>query len=300
MFPLPIYPKEDICIGLAMTRWSQVAWRTLHGVTFLYPEFDIHVLLQPMRFLLPCPICRDHLHEHLVQYPLKDDGTFRYVWYLHHLISGSPPSPTYKDIFRSYEDAFLQDPRGFSTIVHNAAWELGWIFLASVDRCPALLSHVHLYWAAISSLLTIQSPGTFLDMSHSGNPSSRFVEPCLTEQYFTAAQHMAPFSLVWWEQKVQRLPDHYVASESIYFVEDLLGPMLIPYLAAPDVTWVWTRIHQRQHRYVLATTPSPQPPHWRVYSLAVLLLLLIILTVSIIVYRRRKNRLQSRMLNGTI
>lgn len=63
---------------LPPTAWGPFFWHTIHIVALGYPVKPTYAekkaakdFFESLRFLIPCPICRDHYNAHLEKYPLS-------------------------------------------------------------------------------------------------------------------------------------------------------------------------------------------------------------------------------------
>jgi hypothetical protein len=266
-----------------MHRWAKVAWRTLHGVAILYPGFDINRLLGPMQFLMPCPLCRAHLQEYLLLHAGAPDCTFHYLWLLHHEIGQS--AHTYQEICTVYARALVADPVHFIECVHDAAWELGWIFLAFLDTMvvgrPAAVPQLQAYMAAVGLV-------TGSTMSWQRTAHVHFLPSCLTATLFDTQSATVRW---WWRRQ------HASGDQTVAFVEDLLGPLMIPLLAdeylVADATWVRARLAQRERAFRGPVVGVVVPPRTFPVAGTVLLVLLGLLLLGLLL-RRRYNKKKCR------
>ena len=87
--------------------WGPLFWFLLHFLARSLPEkldresaIAFKALIVSLQCLLPCGVCRGHLHEHLMQFPLDNylysrDSTFEWTWSLHNKVDESIKKPIY-------------------------------------------------------------------------------------------------------------------------------------------------------------------------------------------------------------
>jgi hypothetical protein len=79
--------------------WGPFFWHTIHIVALGYPtnpsyneKKSAKEFFESLRFLIPCPVCKDHYNVHLEKYPLtphldKRSDLFRWTILLHNEVN---------------------------------------------------------------------------------------------------------------------------------------------------------------------------------------------------------------------
>jgi len=85
--------------------WGPYFWLTIHTIALAYPKEPSYSdkksakeFFESLQFLLPCPICREHLKDHLRKNPLgphldRRDDLFKWTVVLHNEVNKSLNKP---------------------------------------------------------------------------------------------------------------------------------------------------------------------------------------------------------------
>ena len=90
--------------------WGPYFWLTIHTVALAYPKEPSYSdkksakeFFESLQFLLPCPLCREHLKDHLRKNPLtphldKRDDLFKWTVVLHNEVNKSLNKPELNEV----------------------------------------------------------------------------------------------------------------------------------------------------------------------------------------------------------
>lgn len=94
--------------------WGPVFWTTIHITALAYPQKPSYAekkaakeFFESLPFLLPCPVCKEHLKTHIRKHPItphldRRDDLFKYTVTLHNEVNKSLNKPTYTEIETLY------------------------------------------------------------------------------------------------------------------------------------------------------------------------------------------------------
>jgi hypothetical protein len=89
--------------------WGPFFWHTIHIVALGYPAEPSHAhkkaakdFYESLRFLIPCPICKEHYNVHLEKYPItphldRKADLFRWTTLLHNEVNKILNKPTFTE-----------------------------------------------------------------------------------------------------------------------------------------------------------------------------------------------------------
>jgi hypothetical protein len=98
--------------------WGPFFWHTIHIVALGYPAQEPSYgykkaakdFYESLKFLIPCPVCRDHYNTHLEKYPLtphldRRQDLFRWTILLHNEVNKSlnKPELTEAEVLKYYK-----------------------------------------------------------------------------------------------------------------------------------------------------------------------------------------------------
>jgi len=90
--------------------WGPYFWLTIHTVALAYPKEPSYSdkksakeFFESLQFLLPCPVCREHLKDHLRKKPLtphldRRDDLFKWTVDLHNEVNKSLNKPELNEV----------------------------------------------------------------------------------------------------------------------------------------------------------------------------------------------------------
>lgn len=94
--------------------WGPYIWLTIHTLATAYPKEPSYgdkkaakEFFESLQFLLPCPICKVHLREHLEKHPItphldRRDDLFKWTVMLHNEVNKSLNKPTMTELEALY------------------------------------------------------------------------------------------------------------------------------------------------------------------------------------------------------
>ena len=106
--------RVSIMLKLPPSVWGPVFWNTIHIIALAYPKQPSYAdkkaakdLFESLTFLLPCPICRVHLKEHLAKNPIsphldRKEDLFKWTVVLHNEVNKSLNKPTLTELEALY------------------------------------------------------------------------------------------------------------------------------------------------------------------------------------------------------
>jgi len=89
--------------------WGPFFWNTIHIAALAYPTEPAHAhkkaakeFFEGLRYLIPCPVCREHYAVHLEKYPLtphldRRTDLFRWTLLLHNEVNKTLNKPTFTE-----------------------------------------------------------------------------------------------------------------------------------------------------------------------------------------------------------
>jgi len=89
--------------------WGPFFWYTIHITALGYPTEPAYAhkkaakeFFESLRFLIPCPICRDHYTQHLEKYPIvshldRRSDLFRWTILLHNEVNKTLKKPVFTE-----------------------------------------------------------------------------------------------------------------------------------------------------------------------------------------------------------
>ena len=90
--------------------WGPLFWSVIHITALAYPKNPSYSdkkaakeFFEALQFILPCPICREHLKVHLVKFPItphldRREDLFKWTVNLHNEVNKSLNKATYTEI----------------------------------------------------------------------------------------------------------------------------------------------------------------------------------------------------------
>lgn len=90
--------------------WGPPFWFTIHVTALAYPKNPSYAdkkaakeFYESLQFLLPCPVCREHLKVHLVKYPItphldRREDLFKWTVMLHNEVNVSLNKATFTEL----------------------------------------------------------------------------------------------------------------------------------------------------------------------------------------------------------
>lgn len=90
--------------------WGPLIWNSIHIIALAYPEKPTYAdkkaakeFYEALQYLLPCPMCRGHLKEHLIRHPItphldRRDDLFKWTVMLHNEVNVSLKKPTFTEV----------------------------------------------------------------------------------------------------------------------------------------------------------------------------------------------------------
>ena len=90
--------------------WGPVFWNVIHIIALAYPKQPSYAdkkaakdYFESLQFLLPCPICRTHLKEHLAKNPItphldRKEDLFKWTVVLHNEVNKTLNKPTMTEL----------------------------------------------------------------------------------------------------------------------------------------------------------------------------------------------------------
>ena len=90
--------------------WGPTFWLTIHITALAYPKAPTYgdkkaakEFFESLQFLLPCPICREHLKAHLQKYPItvhldRNSDLFKWTVILHNEVNKSINKPIFTEL----------------------------------------------------------------------------------------------------------------------------------------------------------------------------------------------------------
>lgn len=94
--------------------WGGPLWFSIHIIALVYPKQPSYAdkkaakdYFESLQFLLPCPICRTHLKEHLAKNPItphldRKEDLFKWTVVLHNEVNKSLNKPTMTELEALY------------------------------------------------------------------------------------------------------------------------------------------------------------------------------------------------------
>lgn len=281
--------------GTAILRWSPIIWGTLHGLSFLYPTFDMCPFLQVLSKSMPCMICTVHLSHYIQKNPpVSGESSVPFYWFdylvgLHNDVNRRNRQKVWngRDIRDSYRRIQVQDPFHFQQSIHDRAWQTIWIVLASSDvsassggpiaEVAEIYGLVHQVQQVSRSTDIYLPPGDSLDGTL---PLTRQCITSLIEKWVASTTpEQVPVPIRWWTTHVSRYRQIHIYADRIIesitsgveiidrpmlvlaFLEDLLGIRGVVRLSESPLdqkTWHFLG-SMTTLRAVLAQHPVPRP-----------------------------------------
>ena len=90
--------------------WGPPFWLTIHIVALAYSKKPSYgekkaakEFYESLQFILPCPICREHLKTHLIKFPIsphldRREDLFKWTVMLHNEVNTSLNKPTFTEL----------------------------------------------------------------------------------------------------------------------------------------------------------------------------------------------------------
>jgi len=90
--------------------WGPFFWGMIHITALAYPKSPTYGdkkaakdFFEALPFLLPCPICKEHLKKHLAKFPIsphldRKDDLFKWTVMLHNEVNKSLNKPTFTEL----------------------------------------------------------------------------------------------------------------------------------------------------------------------------------------------------------
>lgn len=90
--------------------WGPIFWNTIHIAALAYPQAPTYgdkkaakEFYEALQFMLPCPMCRQHLKEHLIKHPItpfldRRDDLFKWTVTLHNEVNKSLNKPIFTEL----------------------------------------------------------------------------------------------------------------------------------------------------------------------------------------------------------
>ena len=89
--------------------WGPFFWHTIHIIALGYPQEPSHAhkksakeFYESLKFLIPCPICKEHYVAHMEKYPItphldRRSDLFRWTILLHNEVNKALQKPAYTE-----------------------------------------------------------------------------------------------------------------------------------------------------------------------------------------------------------
>lgn len=90
--------------------WGPIFWSTIHIAALAYSQKPSYgekkaakEFYEALQFMLPCPMCREHLKNHLIKYPItphldRREDLFKWTVMLHNEVNKSLNKPIFTEV----------------------------------------------------------------------------------------------------------------------------------------------------------------------------------------------------------